>query len=69
MANKIIKKIQENIKKYRTAKNLTQEQLGALCKISHDYISEIERGKKVPSLKRLIIIAEQLDIPLSELVK
>ncbi len=69
MANKIIRKIQENIKKYRTAKNLTQEQLGVLCKISHDYISEIERGKKVPSLKRLIIIAEQLGISLSELVE
>jgi len=62
MANSIIKLIQENIKKYRILKGLTQEQLSEMCKISCDYLSEIERGKKTPSLKRFLIIAEKLDV-------
>jgi len=62
MANSTIENIQNNIRKYRLANNLTQEKLGELCNISPDYISEIERGRKTPSLKRLIMIAEGLKI-------
>ncbi len=64
MTNSTIKLIQENIKKYRKEQNLTQEQLSELCNISTDYLSEIERGKKTPSLKRLVLIAETLNIPI-----
>lgn len=63
MTNSTVKIVQENIKKYRIMKNLTQENLSELCGISCDYLSEIERGKKTPSLKRFLIIAEQLDVP------
>ncbi len=63
MTNSTIKLIQENIKKYRKQKGLTQEQLSELAGISCDYLSEIERGKKVPSLKRFILIADALEIP------
>lgn len=64
MTNSTLKLIQENIKKYRKEQNLTQEQLSELCNISTDYLSEIERGKKTPSLKRLVLIAETLNIPI-----
>ena len=64
MTNSTIKLIQKNIKKYRKEQNLTQEQLSELCNISTDYLSEIERGKKTPSLKRLVLIAETLNIPI-----
>lgn len=67
MSNSTVKNIQSNIKKFRLANNLTQERLAELCGISHDYISEIERGKKTPSLKRLIIIAEKLNVSLGQL--
>ena len=63
MTNSTIKKILKNIKKFRQEKKLTQEQLSELCDISQDYLSEIERGKKTPSLKRFILIAEKLEIP------
>ena len=52
----------QNIKNYRIANGLTQEKLADLCNISRDYISEIERGKKFPSLKRLFVIAEAMGI-------
>ena len=53
----------KNIKKYRNFRGFTQEKLSELAGISTDYISELERGKKVPSIKRLDKIAIALDIP------
>ncbi len=66
MTNSTTKIIQENIRKFRKQQNLTQEKLSELCGISTDYLSEIERGKKIPSLKRLIKIAETLNVPMGK---
>ena len=62
MANSTTEVLKYNLKYYRHAQNLTQEQLGELSGISTDYISELERGKKVPSIKRLDKIAKALNI-------
>ena len=62
MTNSTIKIIQINIKKYRLEKKLTQEALSEMCGISTDYLSEIERGKKTPSLKTFVLIAQKLNI-------
>lgn len=62
MTNSTIRLVQENIRKYRLIKGLTQEELSEIAGISGDYLSEIERGKKIPSLKRLILIAQALEI-------
>ena len=67
MTNSTIKLIAKNIKKYRNERDLTQEKLSEMCGISVDYLSEIERNKKTPSLKRLILIAEKLNIPVYKL--
>ena len=48
--------LRKNLKRYRNEKGYTQEKLSLESDISADYISEIERGKKTPSLKRLIKI-------------
>ena len=61
MANSTIEILINNIKYFRSLKNLTQEKLSEISGISKDYLSEIERGKKTPSIKRLIKIAEALD--------
>jgi len=62
MANSTTDILKYNIKYYRNMQNLTQEQLGELSGISTDYISELERGKKVPSIKRLDLIAKALNV-------
>ena len=62
MANSTIEQLRKNIKKYRLEKGLTQEKLSELTGISTDYLSEIERGKRTPSIKRFVLIAEALDI-------
>ena len=67
MTNSTTKIISQNIKKYRNENKLTQEKLSEMCEISIDYLSEIERNKKTPSLKRLILIAEKLNIPVYKL--
>ena len=58
-----------NIKKYREKAGLTQEQLSELAGISADYLSEIERGKKIPSMKRFFKIASALKILPYQLLK
>ncbi len=67
MTNSTINIVIENIKHYRKIRNLTQEKLSEISGISRDYLSEIERGKKTPSLKRLILIAKALDVEIYKL--
>ena len=62
MVDNKLRIIRNNIKYYRKTLNFTQETLSEISGISKDYLSEIERGKKNPSLKRLIIIAKALNI-------
>ena len=63
MVNSTVDLFSKNLKKYRNLKGLTQEQLSEITGISQDHLSEIERGKKTPSFKRFILIAEALETP------
>ncbi len=69
MTNSTISIVKYNIKCFREKINLTQDQLSEIAGISSDYLSEIERGKKVPSLKRLFRIADALGVPAYKLLK
>ena len=60
MTNSTIKLVQENVKKYRKQRGITQLKLSLMTGISKDYITAIECGKRVPSLKRLVLIADAL---------
>ena len=61
--------LRTNIKKYREKAGLTQEQLSETAGISSDYLSEIERGKKIPSMKRFFKIAKALNLLPYKLLK
>lgn len=65
-----LKSIGSNIRNYRKQKNLSQEQLAEFVDVSSNYISQIELGKKFPSLdvfvKLLIAIDTPADLVLSE---
>lgn len=56
------------IQKYRIAQGLTQENLAERVDLSVSHISEIENGKKRPSLKTLEKIAAALDVSLVSLM-
>lgn len=62
MVESTINLVISKIKYYRKLNGYTQEKLSEISGISKDYLSEIERGIKTPSLKRLIIIAKALNV-------
>ena len=54
--------IGKNIKQYRLAKKLRQEDLAEKTDLSTNYIGMLERGEKIPSLETLINILNILEI-------
>ena len=54
--------IGQNIRKYRLAKKMRQEDLAEKADLTAYYIGMIERGEKVPSLETLIAILNALQI-------
>jgi transcriptional regulator with XRE-family HTH domain len=56
------------IKVVRAQRGLSRGRLAELAEISYPYLSEIENGKKRPSSKALLTIADALSVPTSELL-
>ncbi|MBN2618899.1 MAG: helix-turn-helix transcriptional regulator [Spirochaetales bacterium] len=59
----VISYLKDNIRYYRSKINISQQKLAEMCDVSTYYISEIEQGKKYPSLKTLIKFANVFNIP------
>lgn len=57
------------IREARKTKSITQEQLAEKIGVTSVYISEIERGNKMPSIPVLISIVEALDISADYLLR
>ncbi|QEM68769.1 helix-turn-helix transcriptional regulator [Geobacter sp. FeAm09] len=55
------------IRELRKARGMTQGQLADLLDIEQKHVSLIELGKSYPSLDRLMLIAEALNVPLPSL--
>ncbi len=60
-------KIGKNIRKYRLQKGLSQEKLSELISANDKFVGHIERGERVPSLKKLIKVAQILETDLKNL--
>ncbi len=54
--------IGKNIRKYRTAKGLRQEDIAERAGLSTNYVGMIERGEKIPSLETFINIINAIGI-------
>lgn len=54
--------IGKNIRAYRQAKKLRQEDLAEKTGLSANYIGMVERGEKIPSLETFICIANALGV-------
>jgi transcriptional regulator with XRE-family HTH domain len=67
MARKSLQqKLGQKIKTLRNEAGLSQEKLGELTGLDRTYISDIERGKRNPSLKSLEKLAKALHISISD---
>ena len=64
---KIYKNIGKNIKKYRHLRGLSQEKLSDLLGVNSKFIGHVERFERCISLKKLIKIAEILEIELENI--
>ena len=58
----------ENIRKFRTANNMTQTQLAQRINVSCQAISKWERGAAVPELDKLCLLSREFCVSLDELV-
>lgn len=56
-----------NIKKYRKAKNLSQNKLAEMIDLSREHLACIETGKEYISLRKLFLIADILEVPVKNL--
>jgi transcriptional regulator with XRE-family HTH domain len=56
------------LKQRRKNKGVLQRDLGKRVNLSRNYISLIERGKRVPSYKTLVAIAAELDTDIPSLI-
>jgi transcriptional regulator with XRE-family HTH domain len=59
----------KRIRSLRLEKGWSQVEMADLLGMNRGYLSEIETGKKDPSLTMLKILADGLSIPLSKLVE
>lgn len=57
----------EKIRKLRKEKGLTQEQLAELVGVEPRHISRVEGGYSSPSVERLAVMADVLEVPIKEL--
>lgn len=51
-----------NVRRHRKRKGMTQEQLALECGMERSYVSDLERGRRNPSVRALGRLAEALDI-------
>lgn len=63
-----LRAIGNNIKKYRKAKSLNQNDLAELVNVSTNYVGMIERGEKTPSLETFLRIADKLSVTADQLL-
>ena len=63
------KKLGDNIRRIRLAKDMTQGDLCRKLGLDRAYMSNVESGKKNPTLSTITNIAKALDVSVDELLK
>lgn len=67
--NKISTKLGQNLKKIRTQKEMSQGDIARNLCVDRGYISNIENGKKNPTLTTIDKLAKALGVSADELLK
>ena len=61
-------KLEDNLQKIRKSKGLSQEELAEKCDISRQAIAKWESGESIPTIDKLIFLADFYKVSLDELV-
>jgi transcriptional regulator with XRE-family HTH domain len=59
----------QNMRTFRTAKKLSQEELADACGLHRTYIGSVERGERNISIDNMEKIALALGVPLEDFVR
>ena len=62
------KSLGRQIKRYRSEKKISQEELGNMVFSTREHISYIETGERLPSLEMIVLIANALETSLNDLL-
>lgn len=59
----------KNVRKYRLILGFTQEELADKCECSNSHIGQIENARGIPSLDKVVRIANVLSVTVDQLLK
>jgi transcriptional regulator with XRE-family HTH domain len=65
---KRLKTFGRSIRSYRKQRGLSQDELAVAARLSRNYVSDIERGVRNPSLLAVIGLARALRLPLCDML-
>jgi len=68
MAKNILKAFEREVRRLRTERGISQEELAYLCGLHRTYIGSVERGERNLSLLNIVKISKALDLAISSLV-
>ena len=57
-----------NVRKFRLVKGLTQEEMSVLCGFGQNYLSDLERGRRNPTVVTLWEISQTLGVTPVDLI-
>lgn len=64
----VLKRLGGNIRRYRSMKGISQEELAEICSLHRTYIGSVERGERNVSLQNIVKIAYALDVTPQDLL-
>ena len=69
IGKRAVRRLGKRIREIREQKRWTQDDLAAAVDVEQSYVSRVERGVLSPSFPRIVLLAEALDVTVSELCK
>jgi transcriptional regulator with XRE-family HTH domain len=66
---KLLETFGRSMRSFRKRRGLTQDDLAMAAKLSRNYVSDIERGARNPSLLALVRLSRALRLPLRDMLE
>lgn len=64
----VLKKIGLNFRVERTKRTLSQEKFAELANVHTNYIGKVERGEQNLTIKKIVALANSLNVPIEEIL-
>ena len=64
----VLKKIGLNFRVERTIRTLSQEKFAELANVHTNYIGKVERGEQNLTVKKIVALANSLNVPVEEIL-